>query len=59
MPRIKIELTNDQLKKLMRLSTIGRMSVDDVIGTMIDSTDVQASLELVRSTPEEQKNGSD
>jgi hypothetical protein len=35
------------------------MSVEDVIGTMIDSTDVQASLELVRSTPEEQKNGSD
>ena len=59
MPRIKIELTNEQLKKLVRLSSIGRMSVDDVIGVMIDSTDVQASLELVHSVPEEQKNGSD
>jgi hypothetical protein len=52
MPRLKIEISNDSLKKLSRLASIGAMSVDDVIETMVQSTNLPC-LALVEPIPKE------
>ena len=52
MPRLKIEISNESLKKLSRLASIGAMSVDEVIETMIQSTDLPC-LALADPIPKE------